>query len=392
MLFLTLCLGSALCIIDTVEADSRNPAEISKNSEEEDAYAIDFIPKQILKILEYSMFIWFSLEFFLRLLTTPSRTRFFKTPLNYIDFVAILPGYLFLIINFSNGKGFDIRFSPFGLSSGEHSGSNTNAMRDEESIEYSSTVSQFQNLSMNSSSDLNPFQSSSMQSELKLQIASQQQKTENDTKLFLLGQSMNNLRILRALQILRALRALRVLKLARHSSGLKAFGQTLNRSKHELLLLFLFIFVNVIIFSSLVYFMEIDEPDTKFTSIPITCWWAVVTITTVGYGDMAPTSTWGRIFAGWCSIMGVLVIALPVSVIASNFSDFYKREKRMKKINQMSSFHGQSVFRTGDDGQWSRGNTDDEDEDQKQKDHLQAYKRMSVRVKKSNSRDTSSDI
>jgi hypothetical protein len=132
------------------------------------------------------------------------------------------------------------------------------------------------------------------------------------------------------LRILRLIRVFRIFKLSRHYRGLKVLGQTLKASLRELLLLTFFLLMGVIIFSSAVYYVE----SAHFSSIPEAFWFSVVTMTTVGYGDKAPISSWGKVIGSMCAIAGVLTLALPVPVIVSNFSYFYNQDKERREWSQ----------------------------------------------------------
>ncbi|XP_017320127.1 potassium voltage-gated channel subfamily F member 1 [Ictalurus punctatus] len=131
----------------------------------------------------------------------------------------------------------------------------------------------------------------------------------------------------RAVQALRVMRVARILKLARHSSGLQTLTYALRRSFAELGLLLTYMGVGIFVFSALGYTMEHSHPETLFRSIPHSFWWAIITMTTVGYGDVYPKTALGRCNAALSFLCGVVAIALPVHPIINNFVVYYNKQK-----------------------------------------------------------------
>ncbi|XP_073708811.1 voltage-gated potassium channel regulatory subunit KCNF1-like [Garra rufa] len=132
------------------------------------------------------------------------------------------------------------------------------------------------------------------------------------------------------LQALRILRIVRIFKLARHSSGLQALPVALKSSLKELCVLLTYMSVGIFLFSALGYIMEQSHPETKFTSIPQSCWWAIVAMTTVGYGDIYPKTTLGMCNAAVSFLCGIISIALPVHMIIHNFVVIYSRQRALE--------------------------------------------------------------
>uniref|UniRef100_A0A1I7STN9 BTB domain-containing protein n=1 Tax=Bursaphelenchus xylophilus TaxID=6326 RepID=A0A1I7STN9_BURXY len=153
-----------------------------------------------------------------------------------------------------------------------------------------------------------------------------------DMVLFFVGIDTEQLRDLKGallvIRILRVLRVIRVLKLGRYSSGLQMFGKTLQASFRQLGMMAMVVMTGVIFFSTLVYFLEKDEPESQFISIPAACWFSIVTMTTVGYGDLTPVTVGGKLVATGAIACGVLVLALPITIIVDNFMKVAESERK----------------------------------------------------------------
>uniref|UniRef100_A0A8C4QFD4 Potassium voltage-gated channel, subfamily G, member 2 n=1 Tax=Eptatretus burgeri TaxID=7764 RepID=A0A8C4QFD4_EPTBU len=213
---------------------------------------------------------WFSFEFLLRLIQARSKWQFVRDPLNAIDVAAILPFYVTLIVN----------AVPAETDNGRSIGGGGSSYLE---------------------------------------------------KVGLL------------LRVMRALRILYVMRLARHSLGLQTLGLTIRRCTRELGLLLLFMCVAMALFAPLVFLAETelsggssDEDEGQglhkeaeqsnihdFSSIPTCYWWAIISMTTVGYGDMVPRSIAGQVVALSSILSGILLMAFPVTSIFHTFSRVY---------------------------------------------------------------------
>jgi len=124
---------------------------------------------------------------------------------------------------------------------------------------------------------------------------------------------------LRVLRVTRLARVLRVLKLARYSRGMGLIGKVVRQKKEELLIALGFFLILLVMTSSLMYFAEHGAQPKAFSSIPAAMWWAVVTMTTVGYGDVYPVTVFGRLLAGITALLGIAAFALPTSILGAGF-------------------------------------------------------------------------
>ncbi|MCC6512823.1 MAG: ion transporter [Geothrix sp.] len=133
---------------------------------------------------------------------------------------------------------------------------------------------------------------------------------------------------LRFLRLFRVLRSLRILKLSRYFDSLHAIGRVLKRQQEHLIVIFIALGVVITVASSVVYLVEHEAQPAVFSSIPATMWWAVATLSTVGYGDMFPVTTGGKACAAIISLCGIGIFALPAGVLASGFVEEIQSKKK----------------------------------------------------------------
>ncbi len=132
------------------------------------------------------------------------------------------------------------------------------------------------------------------------------------------------------LRILRLLRIIRLFRLSKYFHALRVILNVLIAKKEELLLSMSFIFFLLFISSSTMYYIEHELQPQVFSSIPVSLWWGVNNMTTVGYGDMMPITAVGKIISGLVSILGVASFALPTGILASGFAEHLDSQKGIK--------------------------------------------------------------
>ncbi|XP_035277131.1 potassium voltage-gated channel subfamily F member 1-like [Anguilla anguilla] len=199
-----------------------------------------------LEAIETACIVWFTVEYILRLVSSPNKVDFLFSIMNMIDFLAIIPFYVVLTLTYLGNV-------VMGLSN-----------------------------------------------------------------------------VQQAVQALRIMRIARIFKLARHSSGLQTLTYALKQSLKELGLLLMYMGIGIFLFSAMGYTLEQSHPETMFSSIPQSFWWAIITMTTVGYGDIYPKTTLGRCNAAVSFLCGVIAIALPIHPIINNFVIFYNKQRMLE--------------------------------------------------------------
>ncbi len=129
------------------------------------------------------------------------------------------------------------------------------------------------------------------------------------------------------LRFLRAFRIVRLLKLTRYFPAMSMLGRVVSQQGRALASAALVMFILLIIASNIMYLIERDAQPEHFASIPAAMWWGVATLTTVGYGDVVPVTTLGRIVGAFIAVFGIGMFALPAAILASGFAREMEKSK-----------------------------------------------------------------
>jgi voltage-gated potassium channel len=136
---------------------------------------------------------------------------------------------------------------------------------------------------------------------------------------------------LRFLRILRITRLLRIFKLGRYSNSLFIVGNVLKAKKAELGVTLFVMSILLLLASTLMFYIEHDAQPDKFPNILASFWWAIVTLTTIGYGDVFPITGWGQLLAGLTAVLGIGLVAIPTGILSSGFMSAIDKKDEFDK-------------------------------------------------------------
>ena len=130
---------------------------------------------------------------------------------------------------------------------------------------------------------------------------------------------------------LHLLRLARLLKIGRYSESIRTLGNVIASKRNDLLSAMFTVFTLLMISASLVYFAEHAAQPDLFPNIPASMWWSVVTLTSVGYGDVYPITPFGKLLGGVIAVLGLGLVALPTGILASGFAEEVQRKQTQPK-------------------------------------------------------------
>jgi len=132
---------------------------------------------------------------------------------------------------------------------------------------------------------------------------------------------------LRVVRVLRLVRFLRLLKLTRYTRSVATMAAVVRERRHELMVAVLLTAILLVVASTLMYYLESKVQPDAFPNIVASLWWAVATLTTIGYGDVFPVTGLGRLLSGIIAVLGIGLVALPTAIISSGFVEALARNK-----------------------------------------------------------------
>ncbi len=133
---------------------------------------------------------------------------------------------------------------------------------------------------------------------------------------------------LRSFRVLRLLRILRIVRIGRYYRSLHMIHRVVRAKREELVLTSAVMFLLLVVSASVLFYCEHEIQPESFSSIPATMWWAIATLTTVGYGDMYPVTVLGRLFASVIAVLGIGMFALPTGILGAAFVEEIERSKK----------------------------------------------------------------
>ena len=137
---------------------------------------------------------------------------------------------------------------------------------------------------------------------------------------------------LRVMRAFRLFRILRLVKVGRYSSAMQMIVRVLKNKRGELTATMMLVSVLLLVSSSLLYYAERNAQPEVFSSIPAAMWWAIATITTVGYGDMYPITGMGRVLGSVSAIAGIAMFALPTAILGAGFVEEFERALQRERV------------------------------------------------------------
>jgi voltage-gated potassium channel len=136
---------------------------------------------------------------------------------------------------------------------------------------------------------------------------------------------------LRFVRMLRLVRFLRLFKLSRYARSVAMVGKVLTERRDELMVAVLLSGILLLVAATMMFYIESSIQPDAFPNILATMWWAVATLTTIGYGDVFPLTGWGRLLSGIIAILGIGLVALPTGIISGGFIEELTRRRRQRE-------------------------------------------------------------